>query len=401
MVINTNTTGRRVSGLSLGIASIDNAAAEVKRSFSYRGQRTDKDKPASMTPSGSRWRSVIESSSRENHATESGSRGHRATEPYSKWRSAIEPDPRERCAPKLDSKRRHTTEPDPGLAKCRERIMILAVTFVILMALAMTYLAVTMINTEQRDHEAKAQQATQMATQMSRTTEQLVFLSDETVISISDANTDAGTSIATDLTETDGAVPDATGLDNVSIGVPTPDAAEPPAVEIDLTTLSLEQLLELAADPEFDLEPLLESILPLSDRQRMAKVLYEEADCVISTAERSMVVWVFFNRYDSGVAWFGGTFERILTKPKQFAWNPNSPVTERNLALVNDVCLRWYREHQGDTDVGRTLPDYVYYFSADSGSHGWHNRFYWTDQPLSGEKHLLDYNQPLANPYDS
>lgn len=141
-----------------------------------------------------------------------------------------------------------------------------------------------------------------------------------------------------------------------------------------------------------------ELALPLYLREMLAQVLYKEADCVISDAERSMVVWVPLNRYDSGIAWFGGDLESIITKPWQFAYDPDAPVTERNLALVNDVVGRWYREKQGETNVGRTLPINIWFFEADE-EELWHNNFYYMEDGLGGERHYFDYNYPLADPY--
>lgn len=142
-----------------------------------------------------------------------------------------------------------------------------------------------------------------------------------------------------------------------------------------------------------------EKALPLHTREMLAQLLHGEADIVVSDAERSMVVWTPLNRYDSGIAWFGGDLESIITKAWQFAYDPDAPVTERNLALVNDVVGRWYREKQGETDVGRTLPAHVWFFEAVEGP-GWHNTFYWYSNGLYGERFDFGY-EPTINPYNS
>ncbi|MBQ9017879.1 hypothetical protein IJ118_02335 [Candidatus Saccharibacteria bacterium] len=137
---------------------------------------------------------------------------------------------------------------------------------------------------------------------------------------------------------------------------------------------------------------------PLYIRQMMAQILFSEAECVVSDAERSMCIWTMFDRDDSGIAWFGGSLEQILTKPGQYEYHPEVPVTERNLALVNDVAGRWYLERCGATDVGRTLPAHICFFETAAEA-GWHNQFYWLENGVWGTRHNFDHHKPIANPY--
>lgn len=145
----------------------------------------------------------------------------------------------------------------------------------------------------------------------------------------------------------------------------------------------------------------------LSDREReiLAKLLHGEAnsDCV-SQVERSMVIWCVFNRVDSGISWFGGTIEKIVTKSGQFTgYHENAPVTSENLALVDDVAARWAREKAGETNVGRTIPREFLFFVTDRNTPGYHNRFYrWSTGGLGGKNATqinYDYKNPIANPY--
>lgn len=293
---------------------------------------------------------------------------------------------------------RRVAPPNPQMVKRRQRLGTLAIAIVIGLALFATWFAVYMIDREREEQsrESGASQTTPVAHTVSLTSEQIA-----TQLAVKQLPAPATGNLATlaycwTVDETEPVVADATvkspetsaNVQETTDSAPAPESIpeEPAVTETapSLSELSIEELAELA--------------FPLSTRQKMAQALHGEADCVKSDAERSMVIWVILNRYDSGVAWFGVTIEGILTKPSQFAYSATAPVTERNLALVNDVCARWYLEKQGETDVGRTLPSYVYYFVADSGP-GWHNRFYWTDQPLDGPRHYLDYTQPIANPY--
>ncbi len=136
------------------------------------------------------------------------------------------------------------------------------------------------------------------------------------------------------------------------------------------------------------------------DIEALAKTLYGEADCVASEAERSMVVWTVLNRFDSN--YFDDTIYEICTANLQFTgYDPDNPVTDRNLALIMDVIARWEREKNGETNVGRTLPREFYFFRADSKpSIGeWHNAFFAYSEGNYGDKIWYDYLNPIENPY--
>ena len=81
------------------------------------------------------------------------------------------------------------------------------------------------------------------------------------------------------------------------------------------------------------------SILSQREREVLAKLLYGEANHGdLSDCERSMVIWVVFNRFDSNISWFGNTIEEIVTRSGQFVgYRENNPVTRENLDLVDDV----------------------------------------------------------------
>ena len=140
--------------------------------------------------------------------------------------------------------------------------------------------------------------------------------------------------------------------------------------------------------------------LPFSegDLTVLAKTLYGEADSVKSQAEKAMVVWCVLNRYDNGG--FGRTITGICTAPNQFSgYSSGHPVTDANLALVNDVVTRWLSEQNGEKSVGRTLAKEFCFFHSDSNpSKGeWHNKFYYYG--ANGKKVYDDYNNPISNPY--
>lgn len=151
---------------------------------------------------------------------------------------------------------------------------------------------------------------------------------------------------------------------------------------------SIESLSVITADQVF----------PLYVRQMMANVVYNEANVVESAAERSMIAWTILNRYDTG--WFGSSLEEIITAPYQFAYYQNTPITDRNLAMVDDVVVRWAREKRGETNVGRTLPSDILYYHAGHDP-GWHNWFYKLANGRSGSRVYYDIYNPIANPYEN
>lgn len=180
---------------------------------------------------------------------------------------------------------------------------------------------------------------------------------------------------------------------------PTPEPEPEPVVTSSYYTvegdvnMSLDELIEELAN---------NSSLTVDDIIKLIKTYHGECDCVVSMAERSMVIWVILNRLDAGG--FGSTVAEICTRPYQFTgYSANNPITERGFTLVRDVVMRWEREKAGETNVGRTIPKDILYFHADSiPSQGiWHNAFYKYSGGNSGYKIYFDRNNPIENPYES
>ena len=120
----------------------------------------------------------------------------------------------------------------------------------------------------------------------------------------------------------------------------------------------------------------------------LAKLLAREADLqvVTSTTERACVIWTVLNRVDK----YGTSVEIEVTKPHQFAWNPDTSVREEHFQLACDVLMRWYYEKETGVPNGRVLPaDYLYFYGD-----GWHNHFF----QVWGQKDVTwDYSLP--SPY--
>lgn len=136
----------------------------------------------------------------------------------------------------------------------------------------------------------------------------------------------------------------------------------------------------------------------LQIREMMAKTLGKEADRLyVGDTEASKVVWSMLNRLDSGILWFGSDMAEILTKESQYAYDENTPVTEENLELVNDVIDRWIAEKNGGANVGRTLPKDFYAFYGD----GTTNLFWkWSSGGLGQPGDTKEYyDGSLGTPY--
>lgn len=104
----------------------------------------------------------------------------------------------------------------------------------------------------------------------------------------------------------------------------------------------------------------------------LAKTMYAEANVlhwhgdkfgVSYRARQAAVAWVALNRVDAGG--FGDDLYEVLTRPNQFAYDPDAPVTDELLELAWDVLYRWWAEKDGATDVGRTIPPEYLYFDGD------------------------------------
>lgn len=104
----------------------------------------------------------------------------------------------------------------------------------------------------------------------------------------------------------------------------------------------------------------------------LAQVMYSEAQVVYWSgtrwgvsykARQAAVAWVALNRLDSRE--YGDTLHDVLTAPYQFAYHPDAPVTDEMLELARDVVGRWWREYQGEVNVGRVLPPEYRWFEGD------------------------------------
>ena len=121
----------------------------------------------------------------------------------------------------------------------------------------------------------------------------------------------------------------------------------------------------------------------------IAKTVYGEArGC--SKTEQAAVVWTILNRVDSDLAYMPDDIVSVVTQPEQYhGYNPNHPVTDEIVSLVEDVIGRWNDEKNGVENVGRVLPKNYLWFYGD----GRHNHF--TDAWRGGNK----WDWSLESPY--
>ena len=122
----------------------------------------------------------------------------------------------------------------------------------------------------------------------------------------------------------------------------------------------------------------------------IAKTVYGEArGC--SKLQQAAVVWCILNRVDSSNSYYPDDIVGVVTQPSQFhGYSGSHPVTNDIYELTEDVLLRWLKEKNGETGVGRVLPKEYLYFH----SNGKVNIF--TDQYRGGN--VWDWR--LGNPYE-
>lgn len=110
-----------------------------------------------------------------------------------------------------------------------------------------------------------------------------------------------------------------------------------------------------------------------ADIEYIAKTIYGEALIVKSDTRRAAVAWCILNRVDA--KGYPNTIKGVVTAPYQFSgYDPDHPVIEELRDLAIDVLQRWYAEKNGETQVGRVLPEGYFFFVGD----GFEN--YFTDE---------------------
>lgn len=147
--------------------------------------------------------------------------------------------------------------------------------------------------------------------------------------------------------------------------------------------------------------PVTPKLCPITEAETimLAKTLYAESQVLewrgdafgmSYTARQAAVAWCVLNRLDSST--WGDTLTDVLSAPYQFAYSPDTEVTDYMLALAEDVIARWWSEKQGETNVGRTLPAKYLFFHGD----GRENYF-----RLNYEHDGLYWDWTLDDPYKS
>lgn len=105
----------------------------------------------------------------------------------------------------------------------------------------------------------------------------------------------------------------------------------------------------------------------------LAKLVFKEARGLKSVTEQANVIWTVLNRVDRTGSKDPEKIVEVVTKPHQFAWNPDAPTVDdygRDLVvLANRILLHW--AYGDDNSIFRTLPSGYYYFYGD----GKHNHF--------------------------
>ena len=132
---------------------------------------------------------------------------------------------------------------------------------------------------------------------------------------------------------------------------------------------------------------------PESTYIKGAIMLHGEAGGIKSLTEQSGPLWVACNRVDSSDPFFPDNLEAVIEQAWQFdGYTPGGEYTEAEYELAIDVFERWYREKNGEVNVGRTLPIEYIYFTGD----GKHNYFRKTQ---TGSIYV--WGSQLVSPYET
>lgn len=127
--------------------------------------------------------------------------------------------------------------------------------------------------------------------------------------------------------------------------------------------------------------------IPQEEIDALARTIWGEARGVSNKAEQAAVAWCVLNRVDAG---YGATVLEVVSAPGQFTgYSIYYPVTDELAELAKDVLTRWYREKDGETDVGRTLPSDYYYFNGSDGRNWFRKEF----------RSLIYWDWSLPDPY--
>lgn len=126
----------------------------------------------------------------------------------------------------------------------------------------------------------------------------------------------------------------------------------------------------------------------MDEAKMMAKCLWGECRGIESTMERAAVAWTILNRVDD--ARYPDTIPEVIGQANQFTgYKWDNPVDDELLDLSMDVICRWYREKDGEENVGRVLPSNYVYFAGRNG------RNYFGDTwPITGT-----WDWSLEDPY--
>lgn len=145
---------------------------------------------------------------------------------------------------------------------------------------------------------------------------------------------------------------------------PTP----PPPVEVaEAAETVSETVVETVVEAE---EAEADEPVRLTEEERAAAVYIAKTLCGeckdCTKTEQAAVAWCILNRVDSELPYMPDDIVSVVTQPKQFAgYAEENPVLESLREISEDVMLRWKREKNGETDVGRVLPREYMYFWGD------------------------------------
>ena len=128
-----------------------------------------------------------------------------------------------------------------------------------------------------------------------------------------------------------------------------------------------------------------------NDINILSKLLWGEDRGNSSIERKAAVIWCVLNRLDSN-KWESSIYDIVTEKYQFVGYNEDNPIEDNSLYIVKDVILRYIKEKNNETHIGRVLPNNYYWFSSKNNENIFYNSY-------KDENNIWDWS--LESPYST